>query len=430
MAKIFLSFLIFFVATTVAQSDPIKFRRGVSIHEWLNWSPVSSKTLITTGAHQIGAKTRDSNEYIWPPYQKRPVPITASDLEAIRKQGFDFVRLSIDPGPVLSVSGERRSEALSVLGNAVKLVLASGLKVVFDYHPVGQVPAYSAKAFEVKPDEPAALNYKQMVADTALMLSTLVPHASDFIAFELFNEPQFYPCDGAGGRNWQETLEGLITSARRAAPELTLIVSGACGGGVKGLINLDPKRLKDSNLLYSFHYYENHIFTHQGGKGKRWLTAVPWPPSQRTLDQSIALCMHYIHTKKGLSLLQRANAKYEARRLLEKYYRDDKGIETVRDAFKKLVSWSEKNRIPLNHLFMGEFGVIAATNRRAGAEPADRLRWLSFVRKQAESYDIGWAYWEYNNVHGMSLTTNTKSREFDPVAIRALGLERNLRSAY
>ena len=42
----------------------------------------------------------------------------------------------------------------------------------------------------------------------------------------------------------------------------TIIVTGACGGSITGLTNLNPD-FDDPNLYYNFHMYEPHSFTHQ-----------------------------------------------------------------------------------------------------------------------------------------------------------------------
>jgi aryl-phospho-beta-D-glucosidase BglC (GH1 family) len=406
--------------TSPAAASPLQLRRGVSIHEWLNWSPVL-KPSASGDATQNGGSPLHATPYVWPPYSRSPSPITIKDLQSIRDQGFDFVRLSIDPGPMLSVSGAQRKEALKILGDAVKLALSAGLKVVFDYHPVGQVPAFSLTALNVAADEQASIAYRHMVAETAAFLKTLVPEAAQSIAIDLFNEPQFYPCDGSGGRKWQSVLSALVKATRTAAPELTLIVSGACGGGVEGLVNLNGKQLADANLLYSFHYYEPLTFTHQGTDVRKWLTNVPWPPSVRSLDQSIALGIGKLQAQAKLSSGERITAESEIRGQLQKYYAEDKGQETLDAAFAKLMGWSRANSISPEHLFMGEFGAMAATLFRGGAAEGDRLRWLTAVRQQAEKHGIGWAYWEYNNVHGMSLTNGTP-KAFDPIAVQALGL--------
>jgi aryl-phospho-beta-D-glucosidase BglC (GH1 family) len=406
--------------TGSADASPLQLRRGVSIHEWLNWSPIP-KPPAAGNPTQDASGQAPSTPYVWPPYSRNPSPISVKDLQAIRERGFDFVRLSVDPGPMLSVSGQKRAEALTILGDAVKLALSSGLKVVFDFHPVGQVPAYSLTALNVAANEPAAMAYREMVAETAAFLNALVPNASQLIAIDLFNEPQFYPCDGVGGRKWKGVLSALVKAVRAVAPDLTLIVSGACGGNVKGLMNIGARQLADPNLLYSFHYYEPLTFSHQGTDARKWLTGVPWPTSVRTLDQSIALGTARLQAQTKLTSAERVAAESEIRKQLQKYYADDKGQQTVEAAFTTLIGWGRANGIRPEHFFMGEFGAMAASASRGGAAEADRLRWLTAVRQQAEKHGIGWAYWEYSNIHGMSLTRGAR-REFDPIALQALGL--------
>jgi endoglucanase len=403
-----------------AAASPLSLRRGVSIHEWLNWSPLRKPP--DAAAPPRAAGEEPSMPYAWPPYSRVPAPISARDLHTIRARGFDFVRLSVDPGPMLSVTGARRREALTILGDAVKLALSAGLKVVFDYHPVGQVPVYSLAALNVGPADPAAIAYREMAAETAAFLTALVPNAPQFIAIDLFNEPQFYPCDGNGGRQWQAVLAGLVKAVRARAPDITLIVSGACGGNIKGLTNIHPGQLGDANLLYSFHYYEPLTFTHQGTDANKWLTAVPWPNSVRSLEQSIALSLARLEQHKTMPAADRLAAESRVRSELQKYYAKEEGEAAVEAAFDGLVRWARANRISPTQLFMGEFGVMAAAPRRGGADDADRLRWLTAVRREAEKHAIAWAYWEYSNVHGMSLTSPASRREFDPVALHALGL--------
>ena len=85
----------------------------------------------------------------------------------------------------------------------------------------------------------------------------------------------------------------LLRTARLAAPNLTLVATGACGGMIAGLESVDPAVIADPNVLYTFHFYEPYVFSHQGApwmSGEpiyRYLNAVPWPASagskQRTL---------------------------------------------------------------------------------------------------------------------------------------------------
>ena len=73
-----------------------------------------------------------------------------------------------------------------------------------------------------------------------------------------------------------------MLTARGAAPGVTLILSGACGSMIAGLEALDP--IQDANVVYTFHFYEPYVFSHQGAPWMtsepmyRYLNAVPWPP--------------------------------------------------------------------------------------------------------------------------------------------------------
>ena len=76
-----------------------------------------------------------SSEYDWPPFQPdRAIP-TRDDLSALRRSGIDFVRLPVDPGPLLAFSGNRRRRLSADLIGAVELALAQGLSVVVNLHP-------------------------------------------------------------------------------------------------------------------------------------------------------------------------------------------------------------------------------------------------------------------------------------------------------
>jgi aryl-phospho-beta-D-glucosidase BglC (GH1 family) len=347
------------VPVAEAGEAPVALKRGVSIHEWLNWSPLAP-----------------DGTYKWPPYRALSEWGSPRDFQRIKAMGFDFVRLSVDPGPLLASDGAARQRAIARLDQAVRAVLASGLKVVLDLHPVGQVPAWSLAGLEVPAGDPVAARYRSVVADVARMLARVDP---DRVALELMNEPQFYPCDGAGGREWEAVLEGLVQAAREAAPELTLVVTGACGGNITGLVQLDPAKLGDDNrLLYSFHYYEPHSFTHQGIDGAA--AGVHWPENAQDADR-------------------------------------------LASRFAEVKRWAARHGIAADRILLGEFSATAAHGNKPGAADSDRYRWLNAVRQEAEALGVAWAYWEYSNPYGMSLTSADAERRPDPVVMEALGLE-------
>ena len=59
---------------------------------------------------------------------------------------------------------------------------------------------------------------------------------------------------------------------------------------------------------------------------------------------------------------------------------------------------------------------------RTYAKDDDTERWLSTVRKAAESRGFGWAMWEYNREFHL-VQGEPGHRTFDPAAARGLGLK-------
>ncbi len=62
---------------------------------------------------------------------------TAEDIALIKSMGFDHVRLSVDPQPMMASHRpeEIPAEYLGYLDAAVKMILDHGLAVVIDLHP-------------------------------------------------------------------------------------------------------------------------------------------------------------------------------------------------------------------------------------------------------------------------------------------------------
>jgi hypothetical protein len=225
-----------------ASAAPLELHHGVGLHQWLNWSPLNP-----------------DGSYRWPPYRSqsewlsedRPLSDwpAGSELARIHDLGFDFVRLTVDPGPLLDSAGDpvRRRQALQVLSDAVRDVVAAGVKVVFNLQSNSQVPRYGMDVVNGGADSPGIAGYHKMVADVARMLA---PIGIDRVAIEPFNEPAYYPCDQSGSDDWQRIMEGTVKAIRAVSSDLTIVATGACGGSITGLTDIDPTRFDDPDILY------------------------------------------------------------------------------------------------------------------------------------------------------------------------------------
>ncbi len=204
-----------------------------------------------------------STEYDWPPYQTgRPVP-TVGDLARLKAIGLDFVRLPVDPGPILAASPERRQILVGEVMAATRLALAQGFAVILNLHPNGATHHWSHQRMLSGPDAPLFPAYRLLVGELAGRMQRLDPAR---LVLEPVNEPQ----QACGSAQWNLMQESLFVAARAEAPTLTLVATGSCGSMITGLEPLSARALRRFEpLLYTFHYYEPYLFSHQGAP---WMT--------------------------------------------------------------------------------------------------------------------------------------------------------------
>ena len=219
-----LSTLPLFAATqdVAATKDIPCFHRGVAIHNMMNWAAVEPS---------------DPNRYVFPAFVGPNYETSDALLRNVAAAGFDFVRLTIDPGPLLLFTGSKREALDQHLKGAVERLLRTGFSVLVDFHPVNQVPKYAPEKLVHAEDDPLFIAYAGVIRRTAHLLATL---HTNRVALELMNEPQ-YGWDPATTARWQRLLEHLHREARAEAPDLLLVLSGARGGDIKGLLALNPE---------------------------------------------------------------------------------------------------------------------------------------------------------------------------------------------
>lgn len=407
-----LSLLFVLAFGTAVHAAPLALQRGISVQDWLNWSPLEP-----------------DGSYRWPPYRSETEWMTAArpisdwpqldQFQRIRAMGFDFVRLSVDPGPLLASRGERREQALAVLERAVARVTSVGLKVVFDLHAARQVPAYSIDMIGDGADSLGVAHYREMVRHVAAMLTRF---DTGLVALEPFNEPEYYPCDETDAGDWQRIMAATVADIRAISKDLTIIVTGACGGSVTGLVDLDPG-FDDPRLYYSFHMYEPHSFTHQlPAATQPFNSGLPWPAAMGSPDGAIAHLQGYMAAA-GLGEAEQAANLAAAGEPIARYFAENWGFPQVQARIGEAVAWAERHGIPPGRLFMGEFGCYRlSADGRSGARDEDRLRYLAAVRLEAERLGIPWAVWEYTNPHGISLIEPWGPAVADRGMLQALGL--------
>ena len=388
-----------------SRSSPrLRLRRGMNLWPWFSLT------------RELPAPSR---EYGWPPYQPgRPVPRRA-DLEQLRVLGFDFVRIPVDPGPLLAFGGERRGTLVGDVVSAVSAVLRTGLSAVVDLHPNQATHHWRAETYATSLAAAETSGFVGLVRMLARALSAL---DAGRIALELLNEPP----NSCGSVEWARLQLALVGEVRSISPDLSIVVTGACGSGPAGLEALDTKLLHDSNLIYTFHYYEPYMFTHQGAGWMtaepmyRFLAEVPWPSSSGLLESAVAAFDRRIGSASDVSIEARAEIRAAAVEALHTYFDARPARWFVEKDFRRIAEWADARGIARHQVLLGEFGALRSRGGLIGAAGDHRARYIRDVRESAEKFGFGWTFWNYFTEMGFVLDDTT--RRPDEAIVGALGL--------
>jgi len=386
------------------------FSHGVGVHRPLNWASISPA---------------DPALYIWPPFATAEHAVADGLVARLRPGGFDFVRLTVDPGPFLQMTGKRRQELDMILRDTIRRFRSQGLGVLVNFHGNSQVAAVRPEVVFADSAAPLFAAYVAMVGHTARLLADLKDSG---VALEPVNEPPA-GYDDETTAQWQSMMEALYRAAREQAPELLIVVTGAQGGSRRGLMRLDPAPFRDGNVLYSFHYYEPHILTHQGVESHvpedtevwRYLQALPFPANGEDRGSVIAAVQRRIAADTTLAGSERERLSGIAERAVGAYFREGWSDADINAAFDQVAAWAARHGIDSNRILLGEFG---ATRIAPPNPPHDVVRatWLRDVRCAAERRRFHWAVWELNGGGGMAVVDPAAPERLDRGTLDALGL--------
>ena len=313
-----------------------------------------------------------------------------SDLKLIHNMGFDSVRIGIDPSLIARHGSLTPSnpQALAALDGAVNQALANHLAVMLCVFP--------------SDDYKRNLATGSGVDDFVLLWRVLAAHFAKSdpanVFFELINESEV-----PDPYRWMGIQARVDEAIRTVDTQHTIIATAANYGSLPDLLQLEP--LRDSNVIYNFHFYEPYQFTHQGASwgSSEWVyfRDIPYPATPETLVAQ-------------LNAVPSDPARYNL--YLYGAGRWDRAAISGRIAFA--AAWARERNVPL---ICNEFGAYRET-----ADPASRARWIADVRSALEESRIGWAVWDYRGDFGIVQRTEAQIIP-DAVILRALGLNAGAR---
>lgn len=226
-----------------------------------------------------------------------------------------------------------------------KVDLAVNRSLAYDLIPVIDLHEHTAMQANPIGNKPKFLAIWKQLAEH-------YKNYSSNVLFEIANEPNM------SASTWNQILSEAHTIIRESNPNRMLVIGCIYGNQIKYLKDLIIPE-NDKNVIVAIHYYMPIEFTHQGAdwsEDYKNLSGIDWPTATA-------------------------------------------GEKEVLADFAIADKWSKENNI---QLYLGEFGTY-----KKAPMPA-RIRWTTFISRQAENLGWSWAYWELNQDFGIfNLTSNT-----------------------
>jgi endoglucanase len=190
----------------------------------------------------------------------------------------------------------------------------------------------------------------------------------DRVLFELRNEPE----NNISNQHLRRVNQAVIDTIRKYNTSHTLIVGANYWNSGGSLILTRP--YSDENIIYTFHNYSPHKFTHQGFSWTGLPSGVVFPET-------------------------------------------DDAVEKLKKEVTDVKAWSDKYDVPV---FLGEFGVGTY------ADKTSRCNWINAIGAVLAETKIPWAYWDakhYTNAFGFFKQSILRDEFIIPCFETALGLE-------
>lgn len=303
-----------------------------------------------------------------------------TDFEHLKELGVEVVRVPIHFAAFLDEEDKIKPIIFDYLDQACDWAEELGMYIIIDNHSFnsGKYPT------PAKVDESLKIVWPQ--------IANHFKKRSKYICYEVLNEPQFK------NDSWEAIQADAVKLIRKTDKKHTIIVTGGDWGSLNSMVSLKP--INDKNIIYTFHYYDPFMFTHQGAdwsdKGMAALKDIPFPYDKERMPE----------------LTAQARTGYVMG--LWKGYAAASKPEAMRNQLKKAVEFSQKVNAPV---WCGELGVYDLV-----APEADRNEWYKVVGDIMNDLQISYTVWGYDDAFGVFQPNTVKQypRDLNVPVLEAL----------
>lgn len=288
------------------------------------------------------------------------LPTVKSQIQLIRSMGFETIRLPVtfdkweNGYPPYTIDSIGYFTAIDSIVNWCSMY---DFYLVIDFHYGRMVDTnYTTELPRVV----------SLWTEIALRLASTNPNK---VFFELYNEP-----NAISDLNWKNAAIAIINAVRPILIKHTLIVGANDYNSLYKLFTMGL--LPDTNIIYTFHFYEPMVFTHQGST---WVSnavstiGVPFPYDAPNMPPANPLI---------IPTLPYTNYNYYN-------YVYDGTCGALYNSLYIAKSFSSMYNVPI---WCGEFG-----SYKVYAPPDEsRCRYTDCVKNNLDVLAIPYAYWEWD----------------------------------
>ncbi|KAB2925280.1 MAG: cellulase family glycosylhydrolase [Bacteroidetes bacterium] len=296
---------------------------------------------------------------------------TKKDFADIKALGCDVIRLPVNLHAMTSGAPLYTPDPLflGMLDQAVNWAEELGLHIIIDNH-----------TFDPAVDTP--VNIYTVLVPVWKQMAAHLKGRSTLVHYEVLNEPH-----GINEHLWNTIQKMVIDTIRSVDTKHTIIVGPANWNALSSLAGMPA--YADTNLIYTFHFYDPFLFTHQGAS---WASPSLVPLAGMPFPYDAARMPALPDTLKGTWIQDSYNG-----------YAVTGTNAAVTSTLDDAAAFRTARNVPL---LCGELGVFIPNS-----PDSDRVRWYGLVRSRLEQHGIAWTMWDYQG--GFGLFRNGTAEQFE-----------------
>jgi endoglucanase len=296
------------------------------------------------------------------------------DIQNIKSLGCDVIRFPLNLHAMTNGAPNYIISPLffQFLDSVVSWAEELQIHIILDNH-----------TFDPKADTP--LDFDIPLRKEWIQMAKHYKNRSNYVLYEILNEPHGNKLTTA---IWGKMQKTVIDTIRTVDIKHTIVVGASNFNSYTEMKNIPV--YADTNLIYTFHFYDPFMFTHQGASwvtGMDSLAGVPYPYNAATMP----VCPP---TSKG-TWVETDLKKYPITGT-------DSSVKSLIDI---AIAFRDLRKVKI---YCGEYGVFNLHSNNA-----DRVYWYGVVRNYLDANSIPWTTWDYQGGFGLFVKGSSELFNYD-----------------